>query len=491
MKRLIYILLTILLIVIVVWSQPGSRGGGNGVATQFSFVQFANLGTPPDGGVRWCTDCNPVNPCTGAGSGAMAFRAISQWNCAGTGTSSPMSNALTNTHIFVGNAGNVATDVAMSGDASMANTGALTLATVNANVGTFGTATQAPSFTVNAKGLITAAGSNTVTPAESSITFTDITTNNFSTTKHGFVPKGTNVGNFLKDDGTWASAGASPAGSNGDLQMKSGSNLAAAGINDNGTVYTIAHGTWLPSADSNNAFRIRDAGNTTNLLNVNSNTFATTLFSLVVGNTASDNNTWQLSSTTPEIRLWNGGCSGWSGTASPSGTGDTSQCRAAAKVVEIGDGGTNSNGWITFAGRQCFLQADQTNATTTFASINNCTINVISGRRYTGRGIFYVNDSIAADGAKVDFNGGSAGVTNFRAHCTAFDTALGLSSQGTALSTAYSVSTLTGNGYFECYVTFEPSSSGTFIPRFAQANHSTGTLTLARGSHLLFEDHGP
>ena len=32
---------------------------------------------------------------------------------------------------------------------------------------------------------------------------TDITTNNFTTAKHGFVPKGTNVGNFLKDDGTW------------------------------------------------------------------------------------------------------------------------------------------------------------------------------------------------------------------------------------------------------------------------------------------------
>lgn len=32
----------------------------------------------------------------------------------------------------------------------------------------------------------------------------DNTTNNFSTTKHGYVPKGTNVGSFLKDDGTWA-----------------------------------------------------------------------------------------------------------------------------------------------------------------------------------------------------------------------------------------------------------------------------------------------
>jgi len=47
---------------------------------------------------------------------------------------------------------------------------ALTLATVNANVGGFGSATAAPTFTVNGKGLITAAGSTTITPALSSIT---------------------------------------------------------------------------------------------------------------------------------------------------------------------------------------------------------------------------------------------------------------------------------------------------------------------------------
>ena len=40
----------------------------------------------------------------------------------------PSLSALTDTHIFVGNGSNVATDVAMSGDATLANTGALTIA---------------------------------------------------------------------------------------------------------------------------------------------------------------------------------------------------------------------------------------------------------------------------------------------------------------------------------------------------------------------------
>ena len=55
-----------------------------------------------------------------------------------------------------------------SGDASGSTV--LTLATVNANVGTFGSATQASSVTVNAKGLITACSAITVTPAIGSVT---------------------------------------------------------------------------------------------------------------------------------------------------------------------------------------------------------------------------------------------------------------------------------------------------------------------------------
>ena len=47
---------------------------------------------------------------------------------------------------------------------------ALTLATVNSNVGTYGTATQVPQITVNAKGLATAVANVTITPALSSIT---------------------------------------------------------------------------------------------------------------------------------------------------------------------------------------------------------------------------------------------------------------------------------------------------------------------------------
>ncbi len=73
--------------------------------------------------------------------------------------------------VLVGNAGGTAyAPVSASGDATLASTGALTLATVNSNVGSFGSATAAPAVTVNAKGLVTAVATNTITPAVGSIT---------------------------------------------------------------------------------------------------------------------------------------------------------------------------------------------------------------------------------------------------------------------------------------------------------------------------------
>lgn len=61
---------------------------------------------------------------------------------------------------------------ALTGDVTAAGPGSVagTLATVNANVGSFGSATQVGTFTVNGKGLITAAANVTITPAVGSIT---------------------------------------------------------------------------------------------------------------------------------------------------------------------------------------------------------------------------------------------------------------------------------------------------------------------------------
>lgn len=86
-------------------------------------------------------------------------------------------DGITGTLIKQGNAPPTGTNtgdqtITLTGDVTGSGTGSFTatLATVNSNVGAFGSATQAGIFTVNAKGLVTAASQSTVTPAVGSIT---------------------------------------------------------------------------------------------------------------------------------------------------------------------------------------------------------------------------------------------------------------------------------------------------------------------------------
>ena len=77
-----------------------------------------------------------------------------------------------------GNAATVTTNANLTGDVTSVGN-ATTLATVNSNVGSFGSNTGIPSFTVNGKGLITAASNNSVvtSPTASTITAWDANKN--------------------------------------------------------------------------------------------------------------------------------------------------------------------------------------------------------------------------------------------------------------------------------------------------------------------------
>lgn len=127
---------------------------------------------------------------------------------------SKQSATLTDSHLLVGNGSNVATDVAASGDLTLANTGAFTLATVNGNVGSFGSASSVGTFTVNAKGLTTAAASTSIQIAESQVTnlVSDLAAKQSTTltSAHLLVGNGSNVATDVAASGdlTLANTGA-------------------------------------------------------------------------------------------------------------------------------------------------------------------------------------------------------------------------------------------------------------------------------------------
>jgi hypothetical protein len=183
---------------------------------------------------------------------------------------------------------------------------------------------------------------------------------------------------------------------------------------------------------------------------------------------------------------------GWVPAADPTVGMDTGFSRLAAGVVGVNDGAAG-NGWLQQKAARVRLSSNYTNATTTFSN-TALSITVTTGRAYTFRLVLLASNSIAADGGKLDFNGGTATATDFRAHCvlsSATGTTLAqANAASTALATTINATTFvaTTQVMWKCNGSFEPSSTGTFIVRAAENSTTTGTLTINRGSHLWIED---
>jgi len=169
-------------------------------------------------------------------------------------------------------------------------------------------------------------------------------------------------------------------------------------------------------------------------------------------------------------------------------TSDTALRRAAAGVVRMTDAATTGLGWIQNSAGCTRLVSNVTNTTTTMANLTELSVTLIAGRKYSFKLILFLANSLAGDGVKVDFDGGTATMTSFRAHGTLFDTALLLSTQTTALATDFAAATVTGDSMVEIHGALVCNAGGTFIPRQAMNTAVSGTLTTYLNSHLLVED---
>lgn len=158
------------------------------------------------------------------------------------------STTLTSAHLLVGNGSNVATDVAASGDLTLANTGVFTFNTVNGNVGSFGTVSSVGSFTVNAKGLVTAASNTAIQITESQVTnlVSDLAAKQSTTltNAHILVGNGSNVATdvAMSGDVNIANTGATSLVATSNATITTLSALTTA--SSLATVGTITSGTW-------------------------------------------------------------------------------------------------------------------------------------------------------------------------------------------------------------------------------------------------------
>lgn len=158
-------------------------------------------------------------------------------------------------------AGSYITALTGDGTASGPGSAALTLATVNSNTGSFGSSTAIPNFTVNGKGLITAAGTNVVIAPAGTLTGTTLASNlvTSSLTTVGTIGTGTWAGTTVAVNyggtGQVTAAAAfnalSPITTTGDIiYSPSGATSQRLPIGSTGNVLTVSGGVpaWAPPA---------------------------------------------------------------------------------------------------------------------------------------------------------------------------------------------------------------------------------------------------
>jgi hypothetical protein len=137
--------------------------------------------------------------------------------------------------------------------------------------------------------------------------------------------------------------------------------------------------------------------------------------------------------------------------------------------------------------RQTTNQAQTTN-TLSSGVLSDLSWTLSNGKIYTLKILLRVNDA-AGEGMQIDLAGGTVTVTDCWISYYGSDNAPGtLIAHPTSIATVAAVEQLAGPALIEIKGSFAATADGTLIPRFAQKNHSAGTLTVLKGSSSLVRD---
>lgn len=175
------------------------------------------------------------------------------------------------------------------------------------------------------------------------------------------------------------------------------------------------------------------------------------------------------------------------GVKSPSGTD--------GNVLLNHDGSTSRGhtlvyGWLRQQQGNARLTANVTNATATMSNLTDLTQTLIAGRKYTGFLLVFASNDVGAEGLAFDFDGGTATMTSFAAAIVSrvVNSTLGVT-RSTALATDLTATDVdTSTQAFLIAISMVVNAAGTFIPRFSEVTHTTGTATAYLGSFLQLLD---
>lgn len=163
----------------------------------------------------------------------------------------------------------------------------------------------------------------------------------------------------------------------------------------------------------------------------------------------------------------------------------------AIAVLKVTNSSSGS-GWIQNTAGEACLASNFTKANATLGA-TNLSITLLAGRSYRIEGILQVSNTVAAEGAAFDFNGGAASATTFFVAFSpkAATPPVAGTEVSVALNTKLNYTTVTGTAYIFVSGFIKVNAGGTLILQASENTTSTGTMTLGAGSWLAFYDTVP